>query len=198
MMMILASAVLAGNLVATGAQARGGGGGGHGGGGGGALAAATWAAVLAAATWLALAEPTSEVLALVALAALAATTSEASGQVTWRTQTTHTLEGAVSAAAISATGSIVRITRHTPTPGRTTAPTECRAFQEIDNTRYSPPWGLHRRIGILLFASSAGELTSLPSPRLVADRRATVSLPRTYNRIVGWRVGLGWSAKQEC
>jgi hypothetical protein len=34
-MMILASAVLAGSLVATGAQARGGGGGGHGGGGGG-------------------------------------------------------------------------------------------------------------------------------------------------------------------
>jgi hypothetical protein len=34
-MMVLASAVLAGSLLATGAQARGGGGGGHGGGGGG-------------------------------------------------------------------------------------------------------------------------------------------------------------------
>ena len=34
-MMILASAVLAGSLLATDAQARGGGGGGHGGGGGG-------------------------------------------------------------------------------------------------------------------------------------------------------------------
>ena len=36
-MMILASAVLAGSLLATGAQARGGGGGGHGGGGGGRI-----------------------------------------------------------------------------------------------------------------------------------------------------------------
>src|SRR5690242_1435210 len=93
------------------------------------VAAAIWVAALAAATSAALAADTWGALAAVTSVVVA---SAASAQVAWRTRTTRTLEGTVSAAAVSsaaitATGSIVRITRHTPTPGRTTAPTECQA-----------------------------------------------------------------------
>ena len=134
-MMILASAVLAGSLLATGAQARGGGGGGgHGGGGGGHMGAA-----LAAAIWVGLAEVTSAASAELTSAALVALTSAALAQVAWRMSATSTSasDGADLAAAFTTTASIAHITGLIP--GRIPAPTECQANAEGADRRTSQP-----------------------------------------------------------
>jgi hypothetical protein len=107
-MMILASAVLAGSLLATDAQARGGGGGG---GGDMVVAEATWAAALAEAISVASAEAASGDWAA----------------VTWQAcaESTLAVDGAISLAAVfTIMAWVAPITRHTPGP--TPATTEWR------------------------------------------------------------------------